>query len=382
MNKKLTKEFIASKEGQLYLCSNADKRVIDVCKTFNEVQTGPNPLTVCEIQTLINKRTSMYYILQNYVDKNTIKPVKFYKPIKPIKVTKSIKTIKPIESTRPVNSIKIKPIPKLPRAGIPMFNTHDVHIYYGNALQLLYNFPSSSIDMIFADPPYFLSNDGFTCNSGTRVSVNKGDWDRTDNSIMNNYRFYIKWIKACKRLLKPHGTLWISGTYHSVYMAGWIAQKLGWHFINDVVWFKPNAPPNLSCRMFTASHETLLWLKPDKTSKHIFNYEDLKHGDFPKDILKNPNKQMRSVWSISAGLSSHEKHYGKHPTQKPESLLERIIMACTHRGHIILDPFCGSGTTGVVALRLGRRFIGIDSDKGYLEQLAIPRIKDEINKQR
>ena len=256
----------------------------------------------------------------------------------------------------------------------PYFKNKSVKLFLGDSLELLKKIPAESIDMIFADPPYNLSNGGFSCHSGKRVSVNKGKWDES-KGIEEDFKFHSKWIKACKRILKPNGSIWISGTYHSIYSCGFALQKQGWHIINDISWLKPNAAPNLSCRMFTASHETLIWARKDKKAKHTFNYSDIKNGYFPKDFVKKPNKQMRSVWAIGTPVNG-EKKYGKHPTQKPESLLERIIIASSNEGDLILDPFCGSATTGVMALKNNRKFAGLDSEKQYFDDLAIPRIKD------
>jgi len=260
------------------------------------------------------------------------------------------------------------------------FSDIGVRLYLGDVIEVLNQLPEESIDLIFADPPYNLSNDGFTCHAGKRVSVNKGKWDKS-RGVEEDYKFHFNWIEACKRVLKPNGTLWISGTYHSIYACGFALQKQGWHLINDICWFKPNASPNLSCRMFTASHETLLWAKKTKEAKHIFNYELMKNGNWNSDFIKKPNKQMRSVWAINTPKNG-EKKYGKHPTQKPEALLERIILASSNESNIVLDPFCGSGTSGVIAIRHKRKFVGIDSEKKYLDELAIPRLKDEIRKKR
>jgi len=260
------------------------------------------------------------------------------------------------------------------------FSDIGIRLYLGDVIEVLNKLPEESIDLIFADPPYNLSNDGFTCHAGRRVSVNKGEWDRS-KGVEEDFQFHYRWIEACKRVLKPNGTLWISGTYHSIYACGFALQKQGWHLINDICWLKPNASPNLSCRMFTASHETLLWAKKNKKAKHTFNYDLMKNGNWNDDFIKKPNKQMRSVWAINTPKNG-EKKYGKHPTQKPEALLERIIFASSNEGDIVLDPFCGSGTTGVVAIRYKRKFVGIDSDKKYLDELAIPRLKDEISKKR
>lgn len=256
----------------------------------------------------------------------------------------------------------------------PYYKNKKVKIFLGDAIKVLSKLPRNSVDLIFSDPPYNLSNDGFTCHAGKRVSVNKGNWDKS-KGVVADFKFHYQWILACKRVLKTNGSLWISGTYHSIYACGFALQKQGWHFINDICWFKPNAAPNLSCRMFTASHETLIWARKDKNSKHIFNYNKIKNLSWPGDIIKKPSKQMRSVWAINTP-KNEEKRYGKHPTQKPERLLKRIILATTQKDNVILDPFCGSATTGVVALKHGLSFIGIDLEKKYLDKIAIPRIKD------
>jgi site-specific DNA-methyltransferase (adenine-specific) len=247
-------------------------------------------------------------------------------------------------------------------------------LYNGDIFEVISKLPESSVDLIFADPPYNLSNDGTTVHAGKRVKVNKGEWDRSQG-IEEDFAFHDRWIEASRRVLTPNGTIWISGTYHSIYACGFALQKQGWHLLNDIAWYKSNASPNLACRMFTASHETLLWARKDKKAKHLFNYEAMKNGDFPKDILKNPNKQMRSVWSIGFPTLA-EKKFGKHPTQKPVSLLDRIVKASSNPGMVILDPFCGSGTTGVAALLNDRKFIGIDAEKTYLENIALPRLLD------
>lgn len=247
-----------------------------------------------------------------------------------------------------------------------------IELKWGDCLEILALMPAESVDMIFADPPYNLSNDGFTCQSGRAVSVNKGDWDRSQG-IAADFAFHQAWIAACQRILKPNGTLWISGTYHSIYACGFALQTLDFHLLNDICWYKPNASPNLSCRYFTASHETLLWARKSKQARHTFNYDAMKQGDFPKDVLKVRDRQMRSVWSIPTP-SMAEKQYGRHPTQKPIALLERVILASTQPGDWVVDPFMGSGTTGVVAAEHDRRFLGIERDRDYI-QLAHQRIQ-------
>ncbi len=255
----------------------------------------------------------------------------------------------------------------------------DCDVFLGDCLNVLATLPSESVDMIFADPPYNLSNDGFTCHAGRAVSVNKGKWDRS-RGIENDFEFHKRWTAACKRVLKANGTIWISGTYHSIYACGFALQVLGYHILNDICWFKPNASPNLSCRYFTASHETLIWARKSKKGKHTFNYEIMKNGSFSRDILKVPGKQMRSVWAIGTPRKE-EKRYGKHPTQKPEELLERVVLASTNEGDLVLDPFMGSGTTGVVAVRHGRKFIGIEKEEEFFST-AKSRLVDECNAKR
>ncbi|HEX2788721.1 MAG TPA: site-specific DNA-methyltransferase [Ignavibacteria bacterium] len=220
--------------------------------------------------------------------------------------------------------------------------------------------------MIFADPPYMLSNDGFTCQAGRMVSVNKGKWDKS-KGFEEDLKFHEAWLSDCKRVLKPEGTIWVSGTYHSIYQCGFLLQKLGYHILNDISWFKPNAAPNLSCRFFTASHETLIWARKDIKAKHIFNYEVMKNGKFGKDFLKIQDKQMRSVWAIGT-TKPEEKKFGKHNTQKPLELLTRIILASTKKDNIILDPFNGSGTTGIASKIIGeRKYIGVELEKNFID---------------
>jgi len=255
----------------------------------------------------------------------------------------------------------------------PSYEKPNFKLYHGNCLDILAEFPENSVDMIFADPPYFLSSGSFTCQNGKMVSVKKGDWDLS-NGTKKNFEFHFKWIRTCRKILKPQGTIWISGTYHSIYQCGFALELAGFHFLNDIAWFKPNASPNLSCRFFTASHETLLWARKDKKAKHTFNYNSMKDGNWPEDFIKKPNTQMRSVWAIGTPKTI-EKKFGKHPTQKPENLLRRIALASTKKGDLILDPFTGSSTTGIVAYLLGRKFIGIDTEKKYLD-LSIKRFEE------
>ncbi|PIZ86852.1 MAG: site-specific DNA-methyltransferase [Candidatus Nealsonbacteria bacterium CG_4_10_14_0_2_um_filter_40_15] len=257
----------------------------------------------------------------------------------------------------------------------PYFQQGNFVLYHEDCLKILEQLPEDSVDMIFADPPYMLSNGGFTVHAGKRVSVNKGNWD-VSNGLKKDFEFHFNWIKACKRVLKSNGTIWISGTYHSIHECGFALQVAGYKILNDISWYKPNASPNLSCRYFTASHETLIWAAKDKRTKHTFNYKEMREGDWSNDFLKRPNKQMRSVWAINTP-NSWEKKFGKHPTQKPFDLLKRIVLASTNKEEIVLDPFTGSSTTGLAAIMLNCKFIGVDKEKKYLE-LSKKRFKDFV----
>lgn len=255
----------------------------------------------------------------------------------------------------------------------PYFKAENFVLYNEDSLIVLNQLEENSVDMIFADPPYNLSNGGFTVHAGRMVSVNKGVWD-ISNGFENDYAFHYKWLQACRRVLKPGGTLWVSGTYHSIYQCGHAMQALGYHILNDISWFKPNASPNLSCRFFTASHETIIWARKEKKAKHTFNYLEMKEGNWPEDQLKKPDLQMRSVWSMGTPKPA-EKKFGKHPTQKPLELLKRIVLASTNKGDIIIDPFTGSSTTGIAAVMHGRKFVGIDTEKKFLD-LSEKRFND------
>jgi len=232
-------------------------------------------------------------------------------------------------------------------------------LYQEDAIKILKNITPKSIDMIFADPPYFLSNGGVSCQSGKQVSVDKGDWDK-GMSPDEKLKYNRKWIKACKEVLKDNGTIWISGTLHNIYSIGVALELEGYSIINNITWQKPNPTPNLACRCFTHSTETIIWARKvngTKKGKHYFNY------NLMKEI--NDGKQMKDVWLLNLPKKS-EKTEGKHPTQKPESVLERIILASTKEGDLILDPFNGSGTTGVVAKKLNRKYIGIEIEQDFL----------------
>ena len=242
----------------------------------------------------------------------------------------------------------------------PYHQTPDAVLYLGDVLTTLKSLPAGSVDAIFADPPYLLSNGGISCQSGKMVSVNKGRWDAS-KGFDADYKWHKAWLKECQRVLTPNGTIWVSGTYHNIYLIGHAMQSLDYRILNDIAWIKPNAAPNLSCRYFTHSHETILWASKSKKSKHTFNYAEMKE--------ENDGKQMRSFWTFTSPKKS-EKSFGKHPTQKPLALLERIVLSSTNPDDLVLDPFVGSGTTGVAAITHGRRFIGIDSEQDYLDLAA------------
>ena len=238
------------------------------------------------------------------------------------------------------------------------YNLEDFKLILGDSLKELKKMKEKSVDMIFADPPYFLSGDGISCSGGKMVSVNKGDWDRKID-IVSKHKFNRKWIKLCYSVLKDNGTIWISGTLHNIYSIGMALEEEGFKIINNITWKKLNPPPNISCRYFVHSTETILWAKKNiKKAKHTFNYQLMKE--------LNGNKQAKDVWEVSLTKQS-EKKYGKHPTQKPMQILEKIILASTNEGDLILDPFNGSGTTGIVANKLNRKYIGIDLEKDYLD---------------
>ncbi len=232
---------------------------------------------------------------------------------------------------------------------------------------LISKYPDGLFDMIFADPPYFLSNGGITCHSGRMVKVDKGEWDRS-RGVENNHNFNLEWLARCQKLLRKNGTIWVSGTHHIIHSIGYAMQQLGMKILNDIVWEKPNPPPNLSCRYFTHSTETIIWAARDESANHTFNYEAMKSI--------NNGKQMKSVWLIPAPQAD-EKKFGKHPTQKPLALLERIIIASTKENAWLFDPFAGSSTTGVASIRLSRNFIGCELNKEFIE-LSIKRLEKAI----
>jgi site-specific DNA-methyltransferase (adenine-specific) len=240
----------------------------------------------------------------------------------------------------------------------------------GDCVEVMKKMTEKSVDVVFADPPYFLSSGGISVQSGKMVSVDKGDWDKS-LTIKDKLLFHQTWIREARKVLKDDGTIWISATLHSVYAIGVALELEGFSIINNVIWRKTNPAPNISARAFTHSTETVIWarkqLTPTKKGKHYFAYDEMKKY--------NNGKQLKDFWDLndtnvvfeSGTTPKREKTYGKHPTQKPISLLERIIEASTTEGQIILDPFAGSATTLFVANSLNRFAIGIELDKIYLD---------------
>jgi site-specific DNA-methyltransferase (adenine-specific) len=244
---------------------------------------------------------------------------------------------------------------------------HHIKIYQGDCLEILEKIPENSVDLVFADPPYFLSNGGITCHAGRMVSVNKGEWDKS-RGVVANHEFNRAWLAACQRVLKPNGGIWVSGTAHVIHSVGFAMQQLGFKLLNDITWVKPNPPPNLSCRYFTHATETIIWAAKDKKSRHTFNYKLMKET--------NRGKQMKSVWEIRPP-ERWEKKFGKHPTQKPVALLERILLASSNEGDLVLDPFLGGGTTLVTAFRLRRHALGCELSAEFLS-LSLRRICSDL----
>lgn len=234
-------------------------------------------------------------------------------------------------------------------------SNNDFTIIQGDCVETLSKF-EFGFDMVFADPPYFLSGGGISCQSGKVVCVDKGDWDKP-SSPEEMDRFNLRWLSACRDHMKDNATIWISGTHHNIFSVQQQLLKLGFKILNVITWAKTNPPPNISCRYFTYSTEFIIWARKSPKTPHYFNYELMKE--------LNANKQMTDVWQLPA-IAKWEKSCGKHPTQKPLGLLARIIQAGTQPGAWILDPFSGSGTTGIAANLLGRRYLGLEKEDEFL----------------
>lgn len=232
----------------------------------------------------------------------------------------------------------------------------DFSLIGGDCVETLSRF-NFCFDMVFADPPYFLSGGGISYQSGEIVSVDKGDWDKP-KSTEEMDAFNLRWLSACREHMKGNATIWISGTHHNIFSVQQQLLKLGFKILNVITWAKTNPPPNISCRYFTYSTEFIIWARKSPKVAHYFNY----------DLMKklNGGKQMTDVWQLPA-IGKWEKSCGKHPTQKPLSVIARIIQASSLSGAWVLDPFSGSATTGIAANLLGRRFLGLEKEEAFLE---------------
>jgi site-specific DNA-methyltransferase (adenine-specific) len=239
----------------------------------------------------------------------------------------------------------------------PFYKSSDknFNLLKGDAMELLPQF-EHKFDMVFADPPYFLSNNGLSIQNGQIVSVNKGEWDKSEGFDFVN-DFNRKWLSKIRDKMKDDATIWISGTIHNIFSIGQILTELDFKILNIITWEKNNPPPNFSCRFFTHSTEQIIWARKKEKVPHYFNYELMKR--------LNGDKQMKDVWKLPA-IAPWEKSCGKHPTQKPLSVLTRLILASTKPNAWILDPFTGSSTTGIAANLANRRFLGIDQEEGFL----------------
>ena len=239
--------------------------------------------------------------------------------------------------------------------------------YQADTFQFLGGIPSNSVEAVITDPPYLLSNNGSTCVGGQRASVNKGDWD-TSKGVEADHLFHLAWLGECYRILQPGGVIWVTGTHHCFFSFGFAANRVGFQIINTITWEKPNPPPNLGCRCFTHSTELLLFAaKPSKNGKkYTFNYQEMKE--------ENGGKQMKSVWQFYPPKGWEVKH-GKHPAQKPIALITRILKASTNPGDRVVDPFAGSSTTGIAAIKLGRVYLGCDSNEEAIK-LSLKRLND------
>lgn len=239
----------------------------------------------------------------------------------------------------------------------PFYKSSDknFNLLKGDAMKLLPQF-EHKFDMVFADPPYFLSNNGLSIQNGQIVSVNKGEWDKSEGFDFVN-DFNRQWLSKIRDKMKDDATIWISGTIHNIFSIGQILTELDFKILNIITWEKTNPPPNFSCRYFTYSTEQIIWARKSEKIPHYFNYELMKQ--------LNGDKQMKDVWKLNA-ISPWEKTCGKHPTQKPLSVLTRLILASTKPNAWILDPFTGSSTTGIAANLANRRFLGIDQEEDFL----------------
>lgn len=233
-------------------------------------------------------------------------------------------------------------------------------VYLVDCVDLMRLMPAGSVDAVFADPPYRLSNGGVTVKGGRVASVDKGAWDRSLGSFERDHAFNERWLREARRVLKPDGTIWVSGTHHVIFSLGFALQTLEFRIINSVAWEKPDPPPNARRVAFTHAHETLIWAAK-RGARHTFNYDTINGAD--------PAAQVGSVWRMPPP-PRREKRHGRHPTQKPLRLVRRALVACTREGDLVFDPFSGSGTTAVAAKELNRSFVGAELEREYAEVAA------------
>jgi site-specific DNA-methyltransferase (adenine-specific) len=228
-------------------------------------------------------------------------------------------------------------------------------VYLSDCVELMRLMPAACVDVVFADPPYRLSGGGVTVKSGRMASVDKGEWDRS-MGFEKDHEWNVRWLREARRVLKPDGTLWVTGTHHIIFSLGFALQSLGFRIINQIAWVKPDPVPNALHTSFTHAHETLLWASKGKGARHTFNY----------DLINSPNPmaQVSSVWRIPT-VPRSEKRMGYHPTQKPLRLVRRALLASTGEGDLVFDPFSGSGTTGVAAKELNRAFVGAELEEEF-----------------
>lgn len=250
-----------------------------------------------------------------------------------------------------------------------------------DCLEGMKGMPDKSVDLIIADPPYNLSKGAeWKWDNSVVLKGMGGNWNKVmvdwDNMSFEDYwNFTVQWISEIKRILKPTGSIWIFGTYHNMGIINVICQMLSVEIINEIVWFKRNAFPNLSGRRFTASHETILWAHSGgKKRQYFFDYDYIKNADFPEDLIKQPGKQMRTVWDIPNNKTKEELAYGKHPTQKPIRLLKRMILSSTKEGDLVFTPFSGSGSECVAAKICGRNYCGFEINAEYYK-ISLERLK-------
>lgn len=256
------------------------------------------------------------------------------------------------------------------------------HVYKMDCIEGMTSLPDNSVDLIIADPPYNLSKGGnWSWDNSVVLKGLGGNWNKVMESwdampLEEYWKFTLAWISEAKRILKPSGSMWIFGTYHNIGIINVVCQMLEIEIINEVVWFKRNSFPNLSGRRLTASHETLLWCHSGgKKRQYYFDYDYSKNGVFESDLIKKPGKQMRTVWDVPNNKTKVELKFGKHPTQKPLRLLERIVGLTSKEGDLMLTPFCGSGSECVAAKIAGRDYIGFEIEDEYVE-LAEKRLEN------